>query len=37
MIDQFSLEVKLQAAVSHPNVVSVYALFDEKDYVYLLL
>jgi serine/threonine protein kinase len=30
MIDQFALEVRLQAAINHPNLVSIYAVFDER-------
>ena len=37
MTDQFALEVRIQAAIDHPNLVSVYAVFDDREYVYLLL
>lgn len=30
MIDQFALEVRLQAGIYHPNIVSVYAVFDDQ-------
>lgn len=37
MIDQFALEVRLQAVFNHPNIVAIYAVFDDQDHVYLLL
>ena len=30
MIDQFALEVRLQAGIYHSNLVSVYAVFDDQ-------
>ena len=30
MIDQLVLEVRLQASFYHPNIVSLYAVFDDK-------
>ena len=36
LMDQFALQVRLQAAIYHPNIVSLYAVFDDKDHVYLL-
>ena len=37
MVDQFALEVRIQASFNHPNIVSVYAVFDDQEHVYLLL
>ena len=37
MIDQFALEVRIQASFNHPNIVTIYAVFDDKEHVYLLL
>ena len=37
MVDQFALEVRIQATFNHPNIVSVYAVFDDAEHVYLLL
>jgi serine/threonine protein kinase len=37
MIDQFALEVRIQASFNDPNIVSVYAVFDDREHVYLLL
>lgn len=30
MIDQFALEVRIQASFNHPNIVSIYAVFDDN-------
>jgi len=30
MINQFALEVRIQASFNDPNIVSVYAVFDDK-------
>jgi serine/threonine protein kinase len=37
MVDQFALEVRIQAAIDHPNLVAVYAVFDDAQHVYLLV
>lgn len=37
MVDQFILELKIQAFIYHPNVLSLYATFEDKTHVYLLL
>ena len=37
MIDQFILEFKLQSFLRHENIVQVYGLFDDKEYLYLIL
>jgi serine/threonine protein kinase len=37
MIDQFILEVKLQAYLNHPNILSLFTTFDDTDNVYILL
>jgi serine/threonine protein kinase len=37
MIDQFVLEVKLQAYLNHPNILSLFTTFDDTDNVYILL
>lgn len=35
-MNQFALEVRLQSSFYHPNIVSLYAVFDDNAYVYLL-
>ena len=37
MVDQFILELKLQTFLDHQNVLSLYASFDDKTHVYLVL
>lgn len=37
MIDQFILELKLQTFLDHQNILTLYASFDDKTHVYLVL
>ncbi len=37
MIDQFLLEVKIQSFCEHENILKIYGLFDDKDFIYLVL
>lgn len=37
MIPQFTMEIKLQKYLNHPNVLKLYGIFDEDDYIYLIL
>lgn len=37
MVDQFILELKLQTFLNHQNILSLYASFDDKTHVYLVL
>lgn len=35
--EQFLKEVKVQSFFNHPNLVSLYGIFDDDEYVYLIL
>jgi serine/threonine protein kinase len=37
LIDQFTLEVKLQSFFVHPFILKVYGIFDDETYIYLVL
>lgn len=37
MIEQFILEVKIQSFIENPFIVKIYATFDDKENIYLLL
>lgn len=37
MVDQFILEVKLQAFLNHQNILSLITTFDDTENVYILL
>lgn len=37
MVDQFTLEVKLQTFMKHDNILDLYGVFDDKEHVYLIL
>jgi serine/threonine protein kinase len=37
MIDQFILELKLQAYLNHENILTLYTQFDDKSHIYIVL
>ena len=37
MVKQICHEIKIQLLMDHPNIVKLYAFFDDKDSLYLLL
>lgn len=37
MIDQLSLEVRLQSCLSHRNILSMYGFFDDSTQLYIVL
>lgn len=37
MVDQFILEFKIQSYLKHKNIVQIYGIFDDSDYIYLIL
>lgn len=37
MMKQICHEIKIQFMIDHPNIVKLYAFFNDKDSVYLLL
>lgn len=37
MVDQFTLEVKLQTYLKHENILQIYGVFDDVENVYLIL
>ena len=37
MVDQFAKEIRLHASLDHPNIVKFYGVFEDKDYVYLII
>lgn len=37
MVDQFSLEIKLQTFLKHENILQLYGVFDDEENIYLIL
>lgn len=37
MVDQFTKEIRLHSSLDHPNIVKFYGVFEEKDFIYLVM
>ena len=37
MIENFILEVKIQSYLNHPNMCKLYGIFDDNDFIYMVL
>ena len=37
LINQFTMEIKLQLYLDHPNILKLYNIFDDEEHIYLLL
>lgn len=37
MVDQFTLELRIQSYIHHQNVLGLYGFFDDQKYIYLIL
>ena len=37
MVDQFAEEIRLHSSLDHPNIVKFYGVFEEKNYIYLVM
>jgi serine/threonine protein kinase len=37
MIDQLTLEIKLQSSLNHKNILSIFGVFDDINHLYIVL
>lgn len=37
MVSQFAKQIKVHSSLDHPNIVKFHGVFEDKDYIYLVM